>query len=340
MPLSIHYDISAKDVMNNPDFPRRLRLMKRAGVENLWLFGFFYGRHESDPELMYRARLRLAEEGVASGITSVPVGHPGNSLNPDDPQLELAIHPQWRYRVGRDGNREYFCACIDETMIRHNRAAAVEYAQMGFSRHFYDDDLRLGNWGTQVAGCFCDECIKAFNEKMGMNLTCEQLVREIDADEVLQKAWISYNCDKITGFMRKTAIPGMTSGIMVMHNGGPNHGISIPDIRSAVPGCMFRVGEAHFGDQDYGAPGGRESLAQSVRTHLSLIGENPAYSESTVFPENALSPENWIDKIKLEIRLGLRNIFLMSGTYFFSDRYWEALAGALAQLRELAENHP
>ncbi len=308
-------------------------MMKKAGVENLWLFGYFYGRHESDPEQMYRARLLLREEGVESGVTSVPVGHPGNSLNPDDPTLKLAIHPEWHYRVDRNGKKEYFCSCIDETMIRHNRAAAVEYAQMGFTRHFYDDDLRLGNWGNQVAGCFCDDCLRAFGSRMSR----KQLAHAIDHDEAIRERWIQYNCDKITRFMRETAIPGMQSGIMVMHDGGPNHGISIPDIRAAVPDCMFRVGEAHFGDQDFGTPEGKESLANSVRNHLRLIGSNPVYSESTVFPANAMSPENWIEKIKLEISLGLRNLFLMSGTWFFTDRYWRALEKALPQLKEMSE---
>ena len=73
-----------------------------------------------------------------------------------------------------------------------------------------------------------------------------------------------------------------------------------------------------------------------MRDHLALIGDNPAYSESTVFPAEALSPENLIDKIRLELSLGLRNIFLMSGTWFMSEPYWRAVAAALPELRELA----
>ena len=85
------------------------------------------------------------------------------------------------------------------------------------------------------------------------------------------------------------------------------------------------------------APGGQESLANGVRNHLALIGGNPAYSESTVFPAAAMSPENWLHHIRLEISLGLRNIFLMSGTWFFTESYWNALAKALPQLNELSE---
>ena len=337
MPISINYSVSARDVLTHPEFPTRMKWMKRAGVEHLWLFGYFYGHHESEPEQIYRARLRLEAEGFQTGVISLPVGHPGNSLNPDDPTLELAIHPGWHYRIDRRGQKEYFISCIDETMIAHNRAASAEYAQMGFRRHFFDDDLRLGNWGNAVGGCFCDDCIDRFNRLTGCAFSRILLAAAIDQDESIRSAWIHYNCGKLTGFMRETQIPGMTSGIMVMHNGGPLHGISIPDIKAAVPGCMFRVGELHFDDRSYASAEGQQSLAASVRNHLSLIGSNPAYSESTVFPAAAMSPENWLHRIRLEISLGLRNIFLMSGTWFFTEPYWNALADELPRLNKLSK---
>jgi len=96
MSISINYSVSSRDVLTHPDFPSRLKQMKRAGVEHLWLYGYFYGRHESDPDQLFRARLLLEDEGFRTGIISLPVGHPGNSLNPEDPTLELAIHPEWR----------------------------------------------------------------------------------------------------------------------------------------------------------------------------------------------------------------------------------------------------
>ena len=198
----------------------------------------------------------------------------------------------------------------------------------------------MGNWGTEIQGCYCDNCIRLFNEKYGLSLTRAQLAEATEStdqpNEICQK-WIQFNCDKVTRFMKETQVPGMTSGIMVMHNGGPIHGISISDIKKAVPDCIFRVGELHFDDKSYTKPGGRESLSASVRNHLALIGDNPAYSESTVFPASALSPENLVDKMKLEISLGLRRLFVMSGSWFMSDIYWETIAAHLQELNELAE---
>lgn len=340
MPISINYSISARDVLTHPEMPQRLQWMKDAGVERLWLFGYFYGHHESSPEQMLRARIRLEDEGFQTGVISLPVGHPGNSLNPDDPALDLAIHPDWHYRQNADGQKQYFCACVDDVLIAHNRAAALEYAQMGFTHHFFDDDLRLGSPGPKVQGCFCDHCIDRFNQQHGLQLSRGQLKAVCDeapGTEELRELWVQFNCDKITKLMRDTQAPGMTSGIMVMVGGARQHGISIPDIRRAVAGCMFRVGECHFSEKSYMAPGGQEALKQSVREHLRLIGNHPAYSESTVFPAEAMEPETFLHRIRLEISLGLRNIFLMSGTHFFSERYWRALAATRSELNDLAD---
>ncbi len=331
MAVTMHYSVSAKDVLNHPDFGHSLKLMKEAGVTSVWLYGYFYGRHESDPETLARARQRLLNEGFETGVLSLPVGHPGNSLDPTNPDLELALPPEWRYRVCADGRTEYYCACVEPEMIRSNVNAAKVYAQIGFTRHFFDDDLRMGSWGDEVRGCFCDNCIRAFNEKTRLRLTRNDLAQACAGKTGMEEicaAWIRFNCEKITSFMRETRVPEMQSGIMVMHNGDEKHGISIPDIKQAVPDCMFRVGELHFDDTSFCSPVGQASLQNSVQKHLALIGDHPAFSESTVFPANALSPENLIRKLRLERKLGLKNIFLMSGTWFLSDPYWKALAQA------------
>ncbi|MBQ5771472.1 MAG: hypothetical protein IIW08_09885 [Clostridia bacterium] len=328
MALSFNYDMSARDVMHHPEIGKRFEWMKKAGVEHVWLFAYFYGHHESDPEDLYRARKRIMEEGFQTGVISVPVGHPGNSLNPDDSNLDLQIRNTWKYRVDRNGNYEYFSACIDDVMIRDNLLAAKEYAQMGFTRHFMDDDLRLGNWNGPIQGCFCDDCISKFNEKYGLKCDRALLKRAADQEkglEELTQKWISFNCSKVTRFMADTRVPEMQSGIMVMHMGDERHGISIPDIKKAVPGCLFRVGEMFFNDESYSDPGCREMLKAGVRNHLALIGENTAYSETTVFPAASMSTENFLHRMNTEIGLGLRNIFLMSGTWFYTEPYWKTI---------------
>ncbi|MHB8962507.1 MAG: hypothetical protein ACYC5K_05070 [Saccharofermentanales bacterium] len=101
---------------------------------------------------------------------------------------------------------------------------------------------------------------------------------------------------------------------------------------------MIRVGEGHFDDAGYDSDTGRKSVEMSILKHMKpVINKDLIYSESTVFPANALSPENLIDKIKLEIRCGIRNIYLMGGTWFIEKRYWDLLKDSLPELSELAD---
>ena len=104
---------------------------------------------------------------------------------------------------------------------------------------------------------------------------------------------------------------------------------------------IFRVGEGHFDDRAFTAPDGEDDIARSVMTHRALIGDDRlCFSETTVYPANALSPANWIRKMELEISLGLRSLYLMSGTWFFTDPYWDALIDARPRLEELADATP
>jgi hypothetical protein len=59
-----------------------------------------------------------------------------------------------------------------------------------------------------------------------------------------------------------------------------------------------------------------------------------------VYPENALSPENLVQKLRMEIRAGLRNLYLMSGFFFLAEPYWQAIAAARSELEELAQHAP
>ena len=103
MKLDMNYSVSARDVLTNPEMGARFDMMRRAGVNRVWLEGYFYGHHETAPEDIARARARILDAGFESGIISLPVGHPGNSLNPDDPTLELRIPDSWRYRIDKNG---------------------------------------------------------------------------------------------------------------------------------------------------------------------------------------------------------------------------------------------
>ena len=169
----------------------------------------------------------------------------------------------------------------------------------------------------------------------------EDIVTTATEGDALWNAWTDIQCDSVLRFLDETTPEGLIPGIMVMHNGDRRHGIDIPRIRKAFPDALFRVGEGHFDNGSFLHPMCRPSIETCIKKHLSLIGsvEN-AFSETTTYPVGALSPENWVEKMRWEISCGLRNLFLMSGNVFLTDPYWEALINAREELEALAEATP
>jgi hypothetical protein len=228
-------------------------------------------------------------------------------------------------------------------MIRESRAVAEELKGMGFTKLFYDDDLRVGPWGQALQGCCCPACMQAFYEKYPRyaHMSAPEIFAGASEGDELWNAWSDVQCDAVLAFIKKTVPDGMTPGIMVMHNGDGRHGVDIARIKAACPELLVRVGEAHFEDASFQAPVAEQAIVHSIRTHLGLVGNvQDAFSESTVYPENALSPENLVEKLRLEIRAGLRNLFLMSGFFFLDKAYWSAIAAARGELEMLAKQTP
>lgn len=174
------------------------------------------------------------------------------------------------------------------------------------------------------------------------DITRAELAARLAAgDAALTDAWETFQCDSILQFLEQATPEGVIPCPMVMHNGDRRHGLDIRRIRARFPDAIVRVGEGHFSDESFLHPVGRAAIAASIRRHMTLIGSPEyAFSETTTYPVGALSPENFVEKMRLEIDCGLRNIFLMSGTVFLPDPYWEAIAAALPELRERAARTP
>ncbi len=339
MELKLSYDFSARTPLYDPDYPQKVKLLKAAGVEVIWLFGYFYGFFESSPEEMAKAKRILEEDGFEVGAINVPLGHGGNALDPNNPDIRLEIGDGWRNRVSAKGQSLYNASCISEKTITDSVLAAEAIRDIGIQNIFYDDDLRLSSPDAEIQGCYCDDCIERFCREYNVKTTRAALAQADDAE--LMEAWMNFQCGTLLRFLKAVSLDGTRSGIMVMYRGGRRHGIDIRRIRSELPDVFFRVGEEHFCDERFNEIRALDNINASIHTHMALVGDDRlCYSESTVFPAKALSPENLIRKIENEIRAGLRNIYVMSGTWFVTPEYWEALAKALPRLKELAQSLP
>ena len=341
IPLEFHYDFLTSLVLNAPDFPRKIKLMKRAGVKTVWLDNYIYGEWQNSLEDARRAKAMLEDEGFEVQAICVPLGHGSNALNGDeaDPTLPDA----WQNRLDAHGNRQGTTTCVDDTVISWYKEAVMIHKELGFTKLFYDDDLRMGSWGAHLQGCFCPRCMDRFYQKYPQydGMKPLDIVTHATEGDDLWNAWTDSQCDSVLRFLDETTPEGLTPGIMVMHNGDRRHGLDIPRIKSRFPNALFRVGEGHFDDGSFRHPLCRPSIETCIKKHLSLVGSvEKAFSETTTYPVGALSPENWIEKMRWEIRCGLRNLFLMSGNVFLTDPYWEALIKARAELEALAEETP
>ncbi|MBQ3508147.1 MAG: hypothetical protein IJA91_06320, partial [Clostridia bacterium] len=284
-PLNFHYDFLTSYVINDPEFfTKKVPFMKAAGVRTVWLDNYIYGEWQNSLEDARRAKAMLEEEGFEVQAICVPLGHGSNALNGDeaDPTLPEA----WQNRVGADGNRQGTTTCIDDVVIDHYREAVQIHKELGFTKLFYDDDLRMGSWGPHLQGCYCDRCLDRFYKKYPQfdGMSRADIFRLGTPGSAVRGAWETIQCTSIIRFLIETTPRGMTPGVMIMHNGDRRHGLDIPRMRNAFPNILFRVGESHFADRNFSEPLGRPALERSIRKHLALIGsvEN-AFSETTTY---------------------------------------------------------
>ncbi|MBQ9150719.1 MAG: hypothetical protein IJX72_00605 [Clostridia bacterium] len=341
-PLNFHYDFLTSYVINDPEFfTKKVPFMKAAGVRTVWLDNYVYGEWQNSLEDARRAKAMLEAEGFEVQAICVPLGHGSNALNGDE--ADPTLPETWQNRVDYNGNRQGTTTCVDDAVIAHYREAVRIHRELGFTKLFYDDDLRMGSWGPHLQGCYCDRCLDRFYKKYPQfdGMSRADIVRLGVPGSEVREAWETIQCDAVLRFLDETTPEGLTPGIMVMHNGDRRHGLDIPRIKEHFPNALFRVGEGHFDDGCFNHPACRPSIETCIKKHLSLIGsvEN-AFSETTTYPVGALSPENWVEKMRWEISCGLRNLYLMSGNVFLTDPYWEALIAARSELEELAAATP
>jgi len=310
-------------------FETKLKYLDKVGVSAFWLYGFLSSEGTMrDIGLLKAAKEKLERLGKEAYICCVPVGHP-------DPNQKVLPAKGWRYRINCDGTPDYGCADIEENLVRDLVAATTAFRDAGFKKVFYDDDLRMGEWGTNITGCFCEACIADFNRRHEARHTREDLRRFVqhpDEHAAICEAWMDFNCEKVTAFMQAVNLPGIQVGIMVMHNGDRKHGIDLPAILQAVPDCLVRVGELHFDDASFDPAWGKEFLIQSLEMHKAIVKDvTRLYSENTVHPWPNLRPENMAKKFLIEVEHGLRNIMLMPCYLLDAPAYWEAIAAVLPQ---------
>ena len=341
-PLRFAYDFLPSLMLRDREFGHKIDLMKSVGVSTVWLDCYLTGEWDASLEDIAKCRRILMDEGFEVQALNVPLGHGSQALDPSQP-LAFQTGDGWSNRVDCCGNPWPSTTCVDDKCIADSRKVLESLREIGFTRVFYDDDLRMGVWGPHMQGCFCDRCMKRFGDRHPQyaGLSRLEIVEKSRSDPALADAWMTMQCDSVLRFLDETTPEGMTPNFMIMHNGDRRHGLDITRMKQHFPDAYFRIGEGHFGDGSFLHPLGRDGITHSIKKQMRLVGDvSKTWSETTTYPVGDLSPENFVGKMRIEIGCGLRNIFLMSGTVFLFDEYWHAVRDALPELSELAASTP
>lgn len=318
------------------EHPELLGIMKNAGVSDIWMGSYLQGKWYKTPEELRVIADFLNSKGFNTHVLTVPLGHPGNAIDPSDPSLSEK-KATWPNACDYDGSL-YSGTSIHEPIIEDNIEAHKLLAKEGFDILMLDDDFRLAKYPGKIGGCFCDDCKNEFLSNY--NYTSEdwkvliESVEKRNPTKVL-RSWVDYICDKTYDMFAtlQKATPEMELGIMVMYFGAEKAGIAL-DKYQDVP---FRIGELMFGDKSFGKIKGKTDELFSALFHMRFIKPELAYSESTTYPSDALSAKNMAAKLSVSLFSDVRNTMFMSGLNAFPIENWETIAPAMKKSAQIHE---
>jgi len=316
------------------EHPELIGIMKNAGITDVWMAAYLQGKWYKTPEELRKSADFLISNGFNPHILTVPLGHPGNAIDPTDASLSEKKE-NWKNACDVDGSL-YSGTSIHTPIIEDNIEVHRLLANEGFDILFLDDDFRLAKYPGKIGGCFCEDCknefLNSYNySEEDWNVLIES-VEQRDPTKVL-RSWIDYICDKEYDMFvaLQKATPQMEVGIMVMYLGAEKAGIAL-DKYQDVP---FRVGELMFGDKSFGKLKGKTDELFSALFHRRFVRPELAYSESTTYPQDALSAKNMAAKLTISLLSDVRNTMFMSGLKPFPVDYWKMLAPAMEQSARL-----
>ena len=321
--------------------PELLDLVRAAGVETVWLAGFFYGFRPYPTEQIIKAQKLAARAGLRAELITVPLGHPGDSLGARDGSFPLTPPKHWRLGERFDGKR-FAGTSLHPPATEENAAALRELRRLGFRRAFVDDDFRLARGPGEIGGCFCAEHRMAFLRKHGYGeMRWDELLGDIRARQLtkLLRLWVDDNCNQLTASFRaqQRAFDGRF-GNMIMYLGSEKAGIRLRDYRR-VP---VRVGELMFDDASFGRVKGKTDELFSVLFHRRFVEPDRAFSETTAYPADKLSAANLAAKLTVSTIADVRHTMFMSGLTPFPRAHWATLGPAMreqARLHKLVAGH-
>ena len=311
------------------EFPELPSLIQEAGVTDIWLAGFLYGRWYQTPDELKKQANILKRKGFRTHIINVPLGHPGDALGVDNSTVSHTPPGHWKNACTVDG-KLYSGTSIHAPAKTENVQAIRDLQSKGFDSIFLDDDFRVARSPGQIGGCFCETCRHEFLDLHGYKKLDWDLLLESVTNRnptFILRQWIDYWCNKLYDMYveLQAAAPEMALGIMVMYLGSEKAGIALDRFRQ-VP---FRVGELMFNDKSFDRVKGKTDELFSSLFHRRFTRPDLAYSETTAYPADQLSANNMAAKLSVSLISDVRHTMFMSGLKPFPVTHWQVLGPAM-----------
>lgn len=165
---------------------------------------------------------KFREAGVSASMqVSRTVGHHPSALKTnggDGVQTDFALITSW------DGEESPGVFCWNSEAFR-SYVYDTLYACAAYKPEivWVDDDIRLRLIGKSKALCFCDNCIRIFNEKYGYAYTRAQIKKKFLSDTDFRAQYVAVQTETLkdfAGLISKAIHDASPDTVMALQNGG------------------------------------------------------------------------------------------------------------------------
>lgn len=163
-------------------------------------------KHREYADFHIRQAAKFRANGISVSLQlSNSLGHGDTMLASDCTGLYYDGSPA-EHMVGHDGTVAKVCWCPRGKHFREYLGTSLAYyAELQPTYIWVDDDFRAKGHGTVRFGCFCDDCISAFNTANGVSFTREELVATIYADLDVRARWIAFTRESLADLLADIA---------------------------------------------------------------------------------------------------------------------------------------
>lgn len=186
-----------------PDFTdRALEEMKKhpGCCDQVWLAMYSYEpveAHRERAELMGRYIDRLKDMGIRPFIEyGTNLGH-GNPVGFDVPE-------EFENMRDKNGSVASDCFCpAGENFLNYQCEVIKLYAAKQPCGIYLDDDLRIESHQCARLGCFCENCVREFNETNHTSYSLEEISALIDTDPQFREKYTDMNRKHLYEYARR-----------------------------------------------------------------------------------------------------------------------------------------